>query len=201
MSTTPSPFHPEPDRDTATSGVPVRVPTPDPGGAAGFGSGPATVRLYDDLGMPWQPVSQRLATARLLVLGLVLTPALVVLVALAAFVWVWFWLGAALLVALGVWAWWLIGRQVSAISWVEGAEELVVRRGRLFRSVVSVPYGRLQYVDVQSGPLERRFDMATVELHTASPESGGRIPGLPTAEAERLRERLAARGESQRAGL
>ena len=201
MSTTPPPFHPEPDRDTATSGVPVRVPTPDAGGAAGFGPGPATVRLYDDLGMPWQPVSQRLATARLLVLGLVLTPALVVLVALAAFVWVWFWLGAALLVALGVWAWWLIGRQVSAISWVEGAEELVVRRGRLFRSVVSVPYGRLQYVDVQSGPLERRFDMATVELHTASPESGGRIPGLPTAEAERLRERLAARGESQRAGL
>jgi membrane protein YdbS with pleckstrin-like domain len=43
--------------------------------------------------------------------------------------------------------------------------------------------------------------MATVELHTASPQSGGQIPGLPTAEAEALRERLAARGESQRAGL
>ncbi len=185
MSTTPPPFHPQQDRDAAPGGVPVH----------------AAVRLYDDLGMAWQPVSQRLATARLLVLGLVLSPAVLVLVILAALVWSWFWLGAALVGAAGLWGSWLIGRQVSAISWAEGAEELVVRRGRLFRSVVSVPYGRLQYVDVESGPLERRFDMATVELHTASPESGGQIPGLPTAEAERLRERLAARGESQRAGL
>ncbi|KQU66592.1 hypothetical protein ASD62_17940 [Phycicoccus sp. Root563] len=151
--------------------------------------------------MPWQPVSQRLATARHLVLGIVLVPVLVVLVVLAVFVWSWTWVPVAVVAVAGGWAWWVVGRQVSAISWAEGAEELVVRRGRLFRSVVSVPYGRLQYVDVQSGPLERRFDMATVELHTASPESGGQIPGLPTAEAERLRERLAARGESQRAGL
>ncbi len=204
MSTTPPPYPPEPVRDPATSGVPDRLVggVPDPGtGAAGHGPGPATVRLYDDLGMAWQPVSQRLATARFVVLGSVLAPVLVVLVVLAAFVWVWFWLVAVVLAAVGLWSGWLIGRQVSAISWAEGAEELVVRRGRLFRSVVSVPYGRLQYVDVQSGPLERRFDMATVELHTASPQSGGQIPGLPTAEAERLRERLAARGESQRAGL
>ena len=174
---------------------------PDRGGAPSDHSAPASVRLYDDAGMPWQPVSGRLATARLLVLGVVLAPVLVVLVVLAVFVWSWCWLAAGVAAMAGAWAWWLIGRQVSAISWAEGSEELVVRRGRLFRSVVSVPYGRLQYVDVGSGPLERRFDMATVELHTASPESGGRIPGLPTAEAERLRERLAARGESQRAGL
>jgi membrane protein YdbS with pleckstrin-like domain len=43
--------------------------------------------------------------------------------------------------------------------------------------------------------------MADVELHTASPQSGGSIPGLPIEEAEALRTRLAARGEAQRAGL
>jgi uncharacterized protein len=193
VSTTPQPFTPDPGRGLDQE--------PPPGVAPGHGSGPAAVRLYDDAGMPWQPVSQRLATARLLVLGLVLAPVLLVLAVLAVFVWSWFWLGVAVALAAGLWGWWFIARQVSAISWAEGVEELVVRRGRLFRSVVSVPYGRLQYVDVESGPLERRFDMATVELHTASPESGGRIPGLPTAEAEALRERLAARGESQRAGL
>ena len=185
MSTTPQQFEPEPDRGTFASDR----------------AGHASVRLYDDSGMPWQPVSQRLATARHLVLALALAPFLVALVALSVFVWSWLWAGVVLLLVVGAWGWWVVRRQVSAISWAEGAEELVVRRGRLFRSVVSVPYGRLQYVDVQSGPLERRFDMATVELHTASPESGGQIPGLPTAEAERLRERLAARGESQRAGL
>lgn len=162
---------------------------------------PPAVRLYGDTGMPWQPVSRRLATARHLLLSLVVAPVLLVLAVLAVFVWTGFWVGVVAAAAAGLGGWWLIRRQVSAITWAEGAEELVVRRGRLFRSVVSVPYGRLQYVDVESGPLARRFDMATVELHTASPSSGGQIPGLPTAEAERLRERLAARGESQRAGL
>jgi membrane protein YdbS with pleckstrin-like domain len=162
---------------------------------------PGEVRLFGDTGMPWRPVSPKLATARLIVLAVMLVPPLLVLLGLAVFVWSWFWVGAAVVaIALATGAW-LVHRQVPAITWAEGAEELVVRRGRMFRTLVSVPYGRLQFVDVQSGPLERRFGMATVELHTASPQSGGQIPGLPTAEAEALRERLAARGESQRAGL
>jgi membrane protein YdbS with pleckstrin-like domain len=151
--------------------------------------------------MPWRPVSPKLATARLVALSSVVVPLLVVLLVLTVLVWSWFWVGVVLaLVGLAVGAW-LIHRQVPAITWAEGAEELVVRRGRMFRTLVSVPYGRLQFVDVESGPLERRFDLATVELHPASPLTGGQIPGLPTAEAEALRERLAARGESQRAGL
>ena len=169
--------------------------TPDPSPS------PPEVRLFGDAGMPWRPVSPRLATARLLVLSVFLGPLLVLLLVLAVVAWSGFWVGVAVVaVALGVGTW-VIRRQVPAISWAEGAEELVVRRGRMFRTLVSVPYGRLQFVDVQSGPLERRFGMATVELHTASPQSGGQVPGLPTAEAEALRERLAARGESQRAGL
>jgi membrane protein YdbS with pleckstrin-like domain len=159
------------------------------------------VRLFGDAGMPWRPVSPRLATARLLVLSVFLVPPLLVLLGLTALVWKGFWVGVVVVVVALAVGTWVIRRQVPAISWAEGAEELVVRRGRMFRTLVSVPYGRLQFVDVQSGPLERRFDMATVELHTASPQSGGQIPGLPTTEAEALRERLAARGESQRAGL
>ena len=162
---------------------------------------PDEVRLFGDSGMPWRPVSPKLATARLLVLSVFLVPPLLILLALSVFVWTWFWVGAVLFAAALAGGAWVISRQVPAITWAEGAEELVVRRGRMFRTLVSVPYGRLQFVDVQSGPLGRRFDMATVELHTASPQSGGQIPGLPTAEAEALRERLAARGESQRAGL
>jgi membrane protein YdbS with pleckstrin-like domain len=102
---------------------------------------------------------------------------------------------------IGLWSAWVIARQVSAISWIELDEELVIRKGRIFRSLVSVPYGRLQYVDVQSGPLMRAFGLAQIELHTSSPQSGGDLSGLTIAEAEELRTRLAARGESQRAGL
>lgn len=163
--------------------------------------GAPEVSLFGDTGMPWQPVSPRLATARLVVALAFLAPPLAAAAALAIWVWPWFWVLAGLVAVGLLWTVWVIRRQVPAISWAEGPEELVVRRGRVFRSLVSVPYGRLQFVDVESGPLARKLGMATVELHTASPQTSAQIPGLPTAQAEALRTRLAARGESQRAGL
>ena len=48
----------------------------------------------------------------------------------------------------------------------------------------------MQFVDVSAGPLERAFGLATVQLHTAAAASDARIPGLPPAEAARLRDRL-----------
>ena len=43
----------------------------------------------------------------------------------------------------------------------------------------------VQLVEVESGPLERAFGLATVTLKTASPETGARIPGLSPEEATR----------------
>ena len=161
---------------------------------------PTTVTLHGG-DLPWRPVSSRLARVRLITLATFVGPLLVALVLVGALVTRWALLGAVALVVVAAWAAWVIVRQVSAISWVELDEEIVIRRGRLFRSLVSVPYGRLQYVDIQSGPLMRSQGIATCEIHTASPESGGSLPGLPVAEAEALRTRLSARGEAQRAGL
>ncbi len=64
-----------------------------------------------------------------------------------------------------------------------------------------VPYGRMQFVEVIAGPFERSFGLATVHLHTAAAASDARIPGLERDEAARLRDRLAALGEAQAAGL
>jgi membrane protein YdbS with pleckstrin-like domain len=71
----------------------------------------------------------------------------------------------------------------------------------MFRRMVVVPYGRMQFVDVTAGPLQRRFDVATVQLHTAAAASDARIPGLPPEEAHRLRDTLARLGEARSAGL
>jgi len=151
--------------------------------------------------LPWRPVSPMLTRVRLITTAAVVLPLLLVSLGLGLFVTRWALLGAVAVLLVGLWAAWLIRRQVSAISWVELEEEIVIRKGRMFRSLVSVPYGRLQYVDIQSGPLARANGIASCEIHTASPESGGSLPGLPVAEAEALRARLAARGEAQRAGL
>jgi membrane protein YdbS with pleckstrin-like domain len=59
----------------------------------------------------------------------------------------------------------------------------------------------MQFIDVEAGPAERLFGLSTLHLHTAAAASDARIPGLETAEAARLRDRLATLGESRAAGL
>jgi hypothetical protein len=88
-------------------------------------------------------------------------------------------------------------------SWVyqERDEDLIVERGVLIHRLSVVPYGRMQFVDVSAGPVDRVFRLATVKLHTAAAASDARIPGLERDEAARLRDRLAALGEAKAAGL
>ena len=96
---------------------------------------------------------------------------------------------------------WFVRRRVRAWSYTERDEDLIVSRGVLVRRLSVVPYGRMQFVDVTAGPVERAFRLATVKLHTAAAASDARIPGLERDEAARLRDRLAALGEAKAAGL
>lgn len=96
---------------------------------------------------------------------------------------------------------WMLGRRVGAWAYSERADDLIVRRGLMFRRISVVPYGRMQFVDVTAGPLERVFGLATVRLHTAAAASDARIPGLDAEVAGRLRDQLASLGESRLAGL
>ena len=95
----------------------------------------------------------------------------------------------------------LLQRRVGAWGYLEREDDLLVRRGLLVRRLSVVPYGRMQFVDVTAGPLERSFGLATVRLHTAAAASDARIPGLEAAEAARLRDQLASLGEASAAGL
>jgi uncharacterized protein len=93
------------------------------------------------------------------------------------------------------------GRRVRAWSYAERAEDLLVRRGVMFRRTSVIPYGRMQYVEVTAGPFERAFGLATVQMHTAAAASDARIPGLPAVEASRLRDQLTSLGETHAMGL
>ena len=155
-------------------------------------------------GAAWQQVSPALARLRRLLVA-VATALLLLADVVAAAVGLQSW-GACLLVALPVLLvaaglWWWAGSNARRWGYAERAEDLYVRHGALFRRLVAVPYGRMQYVDVHAGPLERAFGIAGVRLHTASPGTSAHIPGLPVEEAARLRDRLTALGESQAAGL
>jgi membrane protein YdbS with pleckstrin-like domain len=106
--------------------------------------------------------------------------------------------GVALIVAI---SWMVLRGRYRSWGYLERADDLVVRHGLLFRQVTVVPYGRMQFIDVSAGPIDRLFGLATVQLHTAAAASDARIPGLEQAEADRLRDRLASLGEAQATGL
>jgi uncharacterized protein len=114
------------------------------------------------------------------------------------------WWGAAVaggVLACGIPAGWIVRRRVRAWAYCERADDLLVRRGVLFSRLSVIPYGRMQFVDVRAGPVERAFGLATVRMHTAAAASDARIPGLAGEEAARLRDRLAELGEAIAAGL
>ena len=94
-----------------------------------------------------------------------------------------------------------VERRFAAWGYLEREDDLLVRRGVLVRRTSVVPYGRMQYVDVTAGPLDRRMGLATVTLHTAAAATDASVPGLLAPEAARLRDRLAALGEARQAGV
>ncbi len=157
--------------------------------------------LFDPSDVEFHGVSTRLITARLVTGGIWAGIPFLIGVVLAIVLSAWFAILAAVPAVLFTWAAILVNRQVRAIGYAERADDLLVRKGILFRQLVVVPYGRMQYVDVQAGPLDRRLGIAKVQLHTAAAATDATIPGLPPDEAARLRDRLSARGEARLAGL
>ncbi len=95
----------------------------------------------------------------------------------------------------------LTPRRVRAIGYQLRADDLLFRRGLMFQRFVSVPYGRMQLVDINRGPLARAVGLSELKFVTAAASTGVTIPGLPEARAEELRDTLVSLAESRRAGL
>jgi membrane protein YdbS with pleckstrin-like domain len=68
-------------------------------------------------------------------------------------------------------------------------EEVDLQRGIVWISRTLVPLARIQHVDTQSGPLQRRFGLATVVFYTAA--GGNQIPELSAPVAAEVRDRIA----------
>jgi membrane protein YdbS with pleckstrin-like domain len=151
----------------------------------------------------WVRVSAKLRTMRRVMLGVAGAVVAVLAAVVAAMA------GSALaavvtvVVVLGICAaaFIVVGRNYDSWGYAERGADLLVTHGVMWRRLVVVPYGRMQLVDVTAGPIERKFGISTLRLHTASAGTDARIHGLTAAEATRLRDRLAALGESQSAGL
>ncbi|QKG22846.1 PH domain-containing protein [Actinomadura verrucosospora] len=154
-------------------------------------------------GLQWSTISARHAPHRLLTAVLWAVP----IGAVGAFL-VWrnggpiaaaMWIAAVVLVTVVTWVMAELDRR--SFGYVERSDDLVVTHGVLVKRLIVVPYGRMQFVDVTAGLLERWMGIATVRMHTAAAATDAAIPGLPAMEAARLRDRLAQKGEARSMGL
>lgn len=95
----------------------------------------------------------------------------------------------------------LVPRRVRSIGYQLREDDLLFRRGLMFQRFVSVPYGRMQLVDINRGPLARAVGLSELKFVTAAASTGVTVPGLVASDAEELRDQLVALAESRRAGL
>jgi len=67
-------------------------------------------------------------------------------------------------------------------------KDIVFRSGVIWQSVTAIPYNRIQHVETSNTPLDRKFDVATLQLFTAGGSGGDlKIDGLGAEVAEQLR--------------
>lgn len=72
-----------------------------------------------------------------------------------------------------------------------GSDRLRVVRGYMFYRDTVVPFGRIQHIDVDQGPIDRRYDLATLTVHTAGNHNSTVVlPGLLHADALTMREAI-----------
>ena len=198
---------PDPPPGPGSPAGPPPAAGPGPPGERGDAgppvAGPGPPGERGDAGIQWQRPSRLLLRARRIQTALVAVPA-----ALAGGLIVGLLASAVLglitalgLVIIGLLWERFLARRVAAWGFAERRDDLMVRRGVMIRRLSVIPYGRMQFIDVTAGPVERSLGLATVRMHTAAAASDARIPGLDRAAAAKLRDQLAAVGEAQAAGL
>ncbi len=153
----------------------------------------------------WQRVSPKYAMADLAInLATSLVPLVVLVILLvvrSGDVSPWLSIGLGALVVVFIVNSLLAFRRVKAIGYMLREDDLLFRRGIMFERIVAVPYGRLQLVDVNRGPLLRALNLSTLKFVTAAVTTGVQLPGLTREDAEVLRDRLVELAESRRSGL
>ena len=110
--------------------------------------------------------------------------------AMAAIAAIWFGVTAGL-------GWWLqVWPAISYryASYIVDASGIEIREGVVWRAVTNVPRSRVQHTDVSQGPLERRFGVATLVIHTAGTDAAVvSLHGLTHDTALAIRDHLLPR--------
>src|SRR6266511_3347156 len=104
---------------------------------------------------------------------------------------------AVLVVLLGALTTWKVpSARFRNWSYEVAEEALELRHGVIERVHSAIPYYRVQYVDINQGPIERMVGLARLRVHTAAASSDATIPGIASGEADALRQVILERAGS-----
>ncbi|MBT8040574.1 MAG: PH domain-containing protein [Gammaproteobacteria bacterium] len=76
--------------------------------------------------------------------------------------------------------------------------DVAYRHGLFWRKTVLLPFNRIQHVEVSSGPLQRKYGLATLKFFTAGGSSVDlKVDGLTEQRAEQIRSLVTAKAAGQ----
>jgi membrane protein YdbS with pleckstrin-like domain len=101
------------------------------------------------------------------------------------------WPAAAVLLPAGVGAGLLFGRAAwRRRTWALTPRALELRHGVVVQRATSIPYERIQQIDLERGPIERMFGLSQLVVRTAAATTDASLYGLSPGDADVLRQRL-----------
>ena len=68
------------------------------------------------------------------------------------------------------------------------ARDLTYKKGWIFKKRVTVPFKRIQHVDIKQGPIDRKFGLAKLNVYTAGGNASDlAIPGIKIEDAHQYK--------------
>lgn len=83
--------------------------------------------------------------------------------------------------------------------------QIVIERGIIWKRHVSIPYSRIQNIDIIRGPISRYLGLSDIQIQTAGISGAmlveGRIPAVSPEEAENIKNEVLSKLKSTSQGL
>ncbi|WDQ14714.1 PH domain-containing protein [Rhodopirellula sp. P2] len=100
--------------------------------------------------------------------------------------------GIALILGWAIWIGWIYPKAAHrSASWKISEHGLEIRRGVWWRHRIVIPHSRMQHSDIEQGPLQRMYSLATLVIHTAGTKNSSiQLENLNSESAEQLRDAL-----------
>jgi uncharacterized protein len=74
------------------------------------------------------------------------------------------------------------------------SHDIIYKHGWLWRSIVAIPFNRIQHIEVHQGPIDRLFDLSSITLYTAG-GSDVEIEGLSPEQAESIKAYIMSKNQ------